>query len=295
MVRAGLTTFSAGVMFCLSVAFALAYTSPGNPTGFINDYTATLSAEQDQVLEAKLTQFKAETTNEIAVVMVSTIGDDTIENYANELFREWRVGGAENNNGILVLIAKDDRLARIEVGYGLEGAVPDLLAKQILDDVILVEFKAGNYFTGLSGGVDALMAATRGEYTASAQGSGSGVPLKIFDTLFVFGFFLISILSAFLGRSKSWWAGGVVGGGFGLLNILLNFFALTLFINILLGAGLVVLGLIFDYVVSKNHGKGGPGGGGPWFFGGTGRTGGGGGFGGFGGGSSGGGGASSSW
>ncbi len=277
---------------------AFAYISPGDPTGFVNDYTATLSTEQDQALETKLTEFKSETTNEIAVVMVSTIGDDTIENYANELFREWGVGGKENNNGILILIAKDDRRARIEVGYGLEGAVPDLLVKRILDDVILVEFTAGGYYLGLSNGIDALMAATRGEYTAPAHSSGNGPSASgLFNTFLFIAFFLVPILSSLLGKSKSWWAGGVVGGGFGLLNILVNFFAFTLIANILLGVGLVVLGLVFDYVVSKNYGKGGPGGSGPWFFGGGGFGGGrsGGGFGGFGGGSSGGGGSSSSW
>ncbi len=291
----------------LSIAFGLllgwgtlvpvfAYTSPGSPTGFVNDYTGTLSAEQDQVLESKLSQFKTETTNEIAVVVVSTIRNDTIENYANELFREWGIGGKEYNNGILVLIAKDDRQARIEVGYGLEGAVPDLLAKQILDNEILFEFRNQGYFFGIDQGIDALMAATHGEYTASPD-PAPGISIKIFDAFFLFLFFLGPVFAALLGKSKSWWAGGVVGGGFGLINVLVNFFALTLFINILLGVGAIVVGLIFDYVVSKNYGKGGPGGHGPWFFGGGGFGSGrrGGGFGGFGGGSSGGGGASSSW
>lgn len=277
---------------------AFAYSSLGNPTGFVSDYTGTISIDQDQVLEAKLSQFKNETTNEIAVVMVSTIGDDTIENYANELFRDWGIGGNERNNGILVLIAKDDRLARIEVGYGLEGAVPDLLAKQILDDVILSRFKDGSYVLGIDMGIDALMSATRGEYTATAQSSGSGPSAsELFNTFLFIIFFFVPILASLLGKSKSWWAGGVVGGGFGLLNVLVNFFAFTLIANILLGVGAVVLGLIFDYIVSKNYGKGGSGGHGPWFFGGGGFGGGrsSGGFGGFGGGSSGGGGASSSW
>lgn len=297
MVRASLATLGAGIFFAASVAFAFAYTSPGNPTGFVNDYTGTLSADQDQSLEAKLTQFKTETTNEIAIVLVSNLGGDTIENYANELFREWGIGGKEHNNGILVLIAKDDRQARIEVGYGLEGAVPDLLAKQILDEVILTEFKTGNYYLGLSNGVDVLMSASRGEYTAPPRSSGGPTASGLFNTAVFILFFLVPILAALLGKSKSWWAGGVVGGGFGLINIFINFFTLTLFVNILLGVGAIIVGLIFDYVVSKNHGIGGSGGHGPWFFGGGGFGGGrsGGGFGGFGGGSSGGGGASSSW
>lgn len=276
---------------------AFAYVSPGNPTGFVNDYTGTITVEQDQALEAKLTQFKNETTNEIAIAIVPNLDGDVIENYANELFREWGVGGKEHNNGILVLITKDDRTARIEVGYGLEGAVPDLLAKRILDDVILVDFAAGGYYLGLSNGVDALMAATRGEYTAPVRSSDGPTASGLFNTAVFVLFFLVPILASLLGKSKSWWAGGVVGGGFGLLNVLINFFAFTLLANILLGVGAVVVGLIFDYVVSKNYGKGGPGGSTPWFFGGGGFGGGrsSGGFGGFGGGSSGGGGASSSW
>ncbi len=288
-------------LLILSTGVVLAYQSPGNPTGFVNDYTETLSSPEKSALENTLINFQNETTNEIVIVLISNLSGDTIENFVNELFREWGIGDEEKNNGILVLIAKDERKARIEVGYGLEGAVPDILAKRILDDEILSQVKNGNYSTGLTQGVNALMSATRGEYVSANEiqpVSTTGYLVSLFIWII---FIIIPWLAAVFGRSKSWWMGGVVGGVIGLINILANFFSVALFVNIFYGLGFVVFGLLLDYIVSKNYNKAIESGKyPPWWAGGGGFGGGstgsgGGGFGGFGGGSSGGGGASSSW
>jgi uncharacterized protein len=278
----------------LSGGSVLAYESPGKPTGFVTDFTQTLSAAERETLENKLVTFQQETSTEIAVAIIPNLSGDSIENVANELFREWGIGGSENNNGILLLTAKDDRQARIEVGYGLEGAVPDITAKHILEEEVLSEFKEGNYTAGITRGVDALIAATRGEYTAAPQEGDTVDPLGI---LFGFGIFAVIWLGAIFARSKSWWAGGVVGGVMGIANAVLGAVPLPLIGAILAGVGLIGIGLLFDYVVSKNYRNVlRTGGKHPWW--GGGGWGGGsssGGFGGFGGGSSGGGGASGSW
>lgn len=286
-------------LLILSTGVALAYQSPGNPTGFVNDYTETLSASDKSAIENTLINFKNETTNEIVIVLISNLSGDTIENFANELFREWGIGDGEKNNGILVLIAKDERKARIEVGYGLEGAVPDILAKRILDDEILSQVKEGNYSIGLTQGVNALMSATRGEYIPTQHIDNTDETIGFSSAIVFFVLILFSWLAAILGRSKSWWAGGIIGGIIGLVNIVFNLLGTVLFLNIFFGIGSVLFGLLFDYVVSKGYTESLKSGNAPPWWTGGGRGGGssgsGGGFGGFGGGSSGGGGASSSW
>lgn len=271
----------------------LAYTSPGTATGFVNDFANVLKPEEKSALETKLQNFKNETSNEIVVITIATLSGDPIDTYANTLFREWGIGGKERNNGILVLAAIEDRKMRVEVGYGLEGAMPDLLTKQIQDADITPSFKNEKYGDGLSKGVDSLIAATKGEYEAPKQTKKSFPFELIFFALFMGSQILISVLAP----TKSWWLGGVIGGGAGAIaGLVLK----SLLFGGLLAAGGIGLGLLLDWFVSKSYEKSGGrddfwnrGG----FFGGTGSSwgGSGGGFGGFGGGSSGGGGSSSSW
>ncbi len=151
------------VFFSLTLG-AFAYTSPGAPTGYVNDYTGTLSTNVKQSLEAELQLFAASTTNEIAVVIISSLEGDSVENYAVKLFEEWKIGNAKNDNGVLLLIAKNDRKLRIEVGYGLEGALPDILAKDIIDTKITPAFKQEDYDKGVTEGVRAIEQVTKGEY-----------------------------------------------------------------------------------------------------------------------------------
>lgn len=271
----------------------LAYMSPGTPTGFVNDFANVLKPEEKSALEVKLENFKNETSNEIVVVTIPTLSGDPIDTYANTLFREWGIGGKEHNNGILVLAAIEDRKMRIEVGYGLEGAMPDLLTKQIQDVDITPSFKEGKYGDGFSKGVDSLIAATKGEYEAPKQAKKSFPFELVLLAIFMGGQVLISILAP----TKSWWLGGVIGGGAGAVaGLVLK----SLLFGGILAAGGIGLGLLLDWFVSKSYEK--KGGrddfwnrGGFWGTGGSSWGGSSGGFGGFGGGSSGGGGSSSSW
>lgn len=290
-------------LFFLSVGFsARAYSSPGKPAGFVNDYTGVLSAEQKSALEAKLLQFDKETSNQIAVAIINSLEGDTIENYTVELFEEWQIGQAKKDNGVLLLIAVSDRQMRIEVGYGLEGALTDATSSQIIRNTLTPAFRANDYGGGIDQALDQIMAATRGEYQPTAEDKNPMNALgKIsgdtwFYLIFV-GFYLLSVLRRHLAKSRNWWEGGLIGAVVGLV-IALIFFR-TLVYLIVLPSSVALAGLGADYLFSRVLPQPKPlkkGRNNFWFFGGPGSSGGsGGGFGGFGGGGSGGGGSSGSW
>lgn len=288
----------------LAPGSVVAYVSPGNPDGYVNDFADILSDDTELRLEAELAQYEASTTIEIAVATVNSLDGDDVAVYANELFREWGVGQAETDNGLLVLVAPNERQMRIEVGYGLEGAVPDITAGQIVDDVMTPQFKLGNYNAGVLEGVETLQRVAEGEeFVSPLNTHDSSNPFADFFGIGIFGLFGLVFLTqiilgfgAILARSKSWWLGGVLGVGLGVL--IFNITGLLL-AGVISSVVLGIIGSIYDYFISKNykwhvdHGLTPP-----WFIGGGGFSGGGssgGGGGSFGGGSSGGGGASGSW
>src|SRR3989344_5048427 len=274
--------------------FVFAYSSPGSPSDFVNDFAGMLSVEERGILENKLQQFEKDSSNEITVAIISSLQGDTIENFSVKLFEEWKIGKKNNDNGILLLIAQDDRQVRIEVGYGLEGALTDAQSFQIIQKIIAPAFQKGGYFEGVTGAVDAISAATRGEYAGLENNSSSP---KFSSNIIFWGiallFWVIEIIVHILGRSKSWWLGGILGG---LTGLLFSFWLGFLYLGLLAILGLSGLGLGIDYFISKNYDKWHKGGSRRfWWFGGGGSGFGGGGFGGFGGGRSGGGGASGRW
>ena len=136
-----------------------------SPARLVVDLTGTLSADQQQALEDKLTLYDDTTSNQITVVIIPTTGDYDISDVAFQLGRQWGVGNKEFNNGIVVLVAKNDRKVYIAVGYGLEGAIPDITAKRIVEDEILPNFRGNDYYRGLEYGTDAVIRAAAGEYT----------------------------------------------------------------------------------------------------------------------------------
>ncbi len=268
-----------------------AYQSPGRPQGLVSDFAELLPPAEQASLESQLEAYRQASGNELAVVTIASLGGDTIENFANELFAEWGIGGAKQDTGALLLVARDDRELRIEVGYGLEGDLTDAESSLIINRLITPRFKEGNYAAGITAGVEAIIKTLGGESVA-AEAQSDANPL--FDLLGQFGiwiflplFWLVSILA----RSKSWWAGGVLGAlvalGLGWWQIL-GWWWLAPFTGV---------GLLFDWLVSRAYQKSKTAGvRPPWWAGGSGGFGrGGGGFGGFGGGHSGGGGASGRW
>ena len=275
------------VLLLLTCAPVLAYTSPGQPDGFVNDYADILTEEQEDIVEARLSALATSEGSEVAIVTITDLGGDTVENVAVGIFNEWGIGKKELDNGLLLLVAVEEREMRIEVGYGLEGTITDAQSYWILTDVITPSFKNADYYTGISSAVDALTEAIAGdvvlpsleELQIEQTDNGAGI-LAIVWAIFV-------SLAAFFGRTKSFWLGGVVGLITGAaIGVYMSSF-LTGFIAAL---ALGFIGLIFDYFVSRGSGPGSGMGGG--MFRGGGSFGGGGGFGG---GSSGGGGASGRW
>ena len=232
-----------------------------NPPRLVNDFTNTLTAEQVQALESKLVMLDDSTSTQIAVVIIPSVDGATIADYNVGLLRKWGVG-TKNNNGVILLIAKNDRTLDITVGYGLEGALTDATAKSIIDDIIVPNFKGNDYYRGVDNGTDAIMQAVRGQYNSprakNSSGKGGGSSL----IFIIIAIIIISLISR----------GGRGGGG----GTFMSRRGQT-------GIGEALL-------LSTLFGGGGRGGGGDW-----GGGGGGGGFGGFGGGSGGGGGASGSW
>lgn len=301
---------------CIVPSVCSAFAVP-SPEGFVLDQVGVLSTEQEQQLETELQQYKIQTTNEIGVLVIASLQGEVIANLAVEVGRSWGIGSKQRDNGILLLVAIEDRELFIATGYGMEGAVPDLAAKRIIDDVIVPLFKQGNYPAGISAGIAALQERIGGEYTAVSQfaggtsnallsvsdvaGAASGLPWPIILLGIAIGCFILFCFSRFvlgflvtLSPSRSWWEGVFIGGMFG-------FFFLGF--SGLLVAG--VLGGLIDFFVSllfvkskryqtfiKKQKKNMKNAEGMWIGTGGGRGGGGGGFsggGGFGGGGAGGG------
>jgi len=276
-----------GFFLCFGAVGVTSAFAPPTNDGFVTDTTGILTLGEEQSLESELTLFRTETSNEIAVLIVPTLNGESIADVAVDVGRTWGVGTRENDNGILLLIAIEDRELFIATGYGLEGAVPDITAKHIIEEEITPSFREGNYAEGIQKGVTALMQSTRGEYTpdSSAPVESSSFEFGIF--LFIIAATILEWLAAILGRTKSWWPGGMVGVVIGIILFLI-------FTWWFLIPTLAVLGTLFDYLVSRNYKK--PGRTSFWAGGGWGPGGNSGGsFGGFSGGSFGGGGAGGGW
>jgi uncharacterized protein len=291
--RLSLVALSLGFLLtCLPNRPVAALDVPPAPTTIpIVDQTNTLTSEQQATLAQQIDAERQVSGNQIAVLMIPTLGGDALEDYSLNVARGWGIGTGENNNGVLLLIAKEDRLLRIEVGYGLEGALTDVQSSQIIRNEITPHFKEDKYFEGIQAGLTSIIAATHGEYTATAS-SEAAFPWEVI----LFPIFLgLSWLGSILARTKSWWAGGVIGG---VAGGAVGFFLGSLLFGIIGVAVLTILGLFFDKVVSDNYRSHVRHGDTPSWWAGGGVLGGGkpdGGFGGFGGGGFGGGGSSGSW
>ncbi|MDO8466581.1 MAG: TPM domain-containing protein [bacterium] len=274
-------------------SFVLAYSNPGKPAGFVSDFAGVLTGEQRLQIENRLVEFKKSTGVEIAVVTIESLEGDTVENYASELFREWGIGEKGKDNGVLFLVAVEDHEMRIEVGYGLEGLLTDAQSYWIQQNVAVPAFRNDDFYSGISGVTEKIIAAVNQEEIIPSENPADNAASP-FDGQF-FGWLILVVplwLARILGRSKSWWLGGVLGGVGGLI---VGSFYGFLYTGVLSMALLVPIGLLFDFFVSRGYQKGKLSGHYPWWIGGGGGSGGGGGFGGFGGGGSGGGGSSSRW
>lgn len=172
-----------------------------NPPRLVNDYTGTLTPDQREALERKLVMLDDSTFTQITVVIVSSTNGMDVADAAIELGRKWGVGDKKNNSGVVLLVAKKDRKLNISPGYGLEGALTDVTASHIIQDIIVPNFKGDDYYRGIDEGTDAIIKAVKGEYqTPRAKGTGGG-----------FGKLLLIIIMIILFLALT--SGGGRGGG----------------------------------------------------------------------------------
>lgn len=235
------------VLFFTAAASAQSNVPPALAlTDRVVDAAGILSPEQEQALIAKLRDYEQQSSDQIVVATVPSLNGMDIETYANRLYRAWGIGQKSENNGILLLVAPNERKVRIEVGYGLEGTVTDALSSIIIQNAIIPEFRNGDYGTGVTKGVDDLLQVLRGEgeelqarakrnqQEAADQTDWVEVIFLIFWVAIFFGGFGFTILAPIFGRkigpgryewlgvsialgggSSGRGGGGGFGGGFG--------------------------------------------------------------------------------
>lgn len=162
-----------------------------NPPKLVVDVAGMMTVDQQEALEHKLDLIDDSTSNQIAVVTIPSLGQDNdLEDYANQLFRSWGIGSKKNNNGVLLLIVRDSKQIRIEVGYGLEGAITDVYSKSIIDNDLTPNFRDGEYFRGIDKATTSLAKAAVGEYkiphAQNNDNSGGGIVFLIVLVIVLF-------------------------------------------------------------------------------------------------------------
>lgn len=204
---------------------------------YANDFTSTLKNSELYTLNSSLKRFDDSTSNQVVFLMISSLDGYSLEMYTYEVATKNKIGSAKNNNGVLFFVAKDDRKMRIEVGYGLEGALPDALASSILRNEVRPYFKQGDYYEGIFAGLNSIMQATVGEYKGEGKDEEDGIGFPIVYIIMIIIYIIFSIAgkggkgggrggsnilpwliisSLGSGRSRgSWGGGGGFGGGFG--------------------------------------------------------------------------------
>lgn len=169
---------------------------PAKSTTLVTDFTGTLAENERLQLEQKLVTFNDSTSTQVAVVMLSSVGNYDISDYAVQLFNRWGIGQQNKNNGVLILVAKDDRKVWITTGYGIEGVLPDVLCKRIIDNDITPHFKNGDFYDGIDAATTSIMSLVKGEFTADEYMKRKSKPV-FFPMLLVFFIILIVLFSKY--------------------------------------------------------------------------------------------------
>lgn len=248
----------------------------------VSDLTGTLTAGEQATLEEKLAAFEQRKGSQIAVLIVPTTGAETIEQYGIRVAEAWKLGREGIDDGILFLVAKEDRALRLEVGYGLEGALPDATANRIVEDIVVPLFRVGDFAGGVNAGVDAMIRVIDGEplpepeepATWPGEGTGEGWPGGLLTIGFIMVVVVGSVLRAMFGRLPA----AVITGG------LTGAIAWALVASMLAAAVVALIAFLFTLIGGmpgqRRGGYRGGGWGAGWPSGGGGWSGGGGGFGG---------------
>ncbi len=206
---------------------------PPAPAAYFNDYANAVAASTAAQLNTTLENFERQTSEQIVVAIFPRMqSDSSIEDYTVRVARSWQAGQKDKNNGAVLFVFVQDHKMFLQVGYGLEGVLPDALCKRIIDEQIAPRFKAGDFDGGLTAGVQAILAATKGEYKGtggtvadSRASKGSNSPLLGYGFLILLiiivifargsGMFLPWLLLSSSGTNRGWGGGGFSGGGGG--------------------------------------------------------------------------------
>lgn len=205
---------------------SLAQDLPSEPVGHVNDFAHMLSDAERQQLETKLRNYRDTTTTVIAVATLESLNGISIEETATTLFNKWNMWEGNKDNGVLIVIAPNEREIRIEVGYGLEGAIPDVMAGRIIREIISPSFRKGDYYSGLDRATSAMIDLASGEYTGqltrqrNSQSKDDMISFVIFMLFVVFVIYSSSRRGGGKGKGKrrTLGPGGFIflgGGGFG--------------------------------------------------------------------------------
>ena len=192
-----------------------------------NDFTNTLSPQELQQLNSRLKSYEDTTTNQLVSVMIASLDGYPLEDYSYSVAEKNKIGTKEKSNGVLFLVIKNDRKMRIEVGYGLEGVLPDALASSIIRNEVAPYFRKNEYYAGINSGIDAIIAAIGGEYKADFKEKSKGIGLSGIIIFLIIIFIIFSFIpksrriggsGGYIYHGGSWGSGGFgggSGGGFG--------------------------------------------------------------------------------
>ncbi len=267
----------AGLGLALTLGFSgLASAQVAVPplAGHVTDLTATLTPAQKESLEQTLAAFEARKGSQLAVLLLPTTAPEGIDQYALRVAEQWKIGRAKVDDGAILVVAKDDRTLRLEVGYGLEGALSDIVSKRIISDTIVPRFKQGDYFGGIDAGVAQIIRVVDGEALPSPPSQRTQGPDDL-RQMFPFLLIVVLVVGGVLRNTIGKLAGSVVTGA--LVGVLAWFLLGAVLLAVLAGLVATVVTLLGGGAVLRGIGGMGGGRGG---FGGGGFRGGGGGFGG---------------
>ncbi len=273
---------------------------PSKPSGPISDLANVIDDAEEATLDAELRAYYSQTGNSVVVATVPTLQGEVASVYATKLFEAWGIGDAKMDTGVLLLVSPfgepGERDVRIEVGYGLEGDLPDAEVSWIVNRTLIPAFQSGDISGGTVAGAREIVTAIGDVSYAPAQNGWENVASDLSGLIGFAALIFLQIVAHALSKTKSWWRGGLLGAGFGIFVAWILSLGVGALAALAVGV-FTVFGLIIDLALSRAGPgifKGGRGGSGGGFFGGSGG-GSGGGFGGFGGGSSGGGGGGGRW
>ncbi len=216
----------AALILCaaFSNSYAQNYPRPSSPARLVNDFAEILSPSEESQLENKLVAYDDSTSIEITIVTIESLDGDEIAQYSFGLGDAWGIGREQKDNGVLIVVAEQDREVFIATGRGMEGALPDAICKRIIENEIIPEFKNGDYYSGLNEGINAIIKNAKGEYVNDEEDDEPRE--NWWWVLLIFGvvIFFIWIGSKFMGNGgyisgdgsrSTHWGGGWVSGGFG--------------------------------------------------------------------------------